>query len=350
MVTQRSTTLSEAVDKYGKQHLEGLLTEFDYEGAIDEETGQFGTYEGKKLDNTRLDNLVDSYNTNPNSVIFRTADREAREDFDYETTSPVMLDEQGNQIPNPAFQQEMNKARSLRIKDEILRQADREYTKSGKRFAPSSATKESVEVTEVEEEDASFTTEDIPSVFKDKEGSFAGVAEDPTGKKYFKLKSPLFSYEGTVYPKEELPKGVASEDANEIPIGSWIDKAGNVKPDDSDLTETTVKKRQPAEEEYNVSKPGKSRVIKVKTYFTKDGKEVTVASGTALEGQMIGHVEVDGKPITQIKTKKGEIVQVPTTKSVKEAFRKEYEIIEEKKKEKRIKSLNGEKPNNKYGI
>ena len=352
MVTQRLTTLSEAVTKYGKPHLEGLLQPFEYAGAVKEETGEYATYEGKRLDEKRLNNLVQSYNTNPNSVIFRTADREAREDFDYEKTSPIMLDAEGNQVPNPAFETELARVRSERIKDEILRQADKEYTKSGRRFVPGAAQmrEDQVEVVETTPGEAQYTTEETPAAFR-KNVRFSGTATDDTGKVYYKLKTPSYSYQGEVYAsKDDLPQGVTVDDATEIPIGSYVDGDGNVKPDDTDLTETKDVKTYKAEREVNVKKPGATRTLNVDSYYKPDGTKVSTAEGTAVEGQMIGHVEVKavekggklyfegskeykkGKPkrmeITKIKTKKGEIVQVPTTDNVRATYSAEYDKID----------------------
>lgn len=329
MIDKRLTTLSEAVDKYGKQHLEGLLQPFEYAGAVEDETGEFTTYEGKRLDQNRLNSLVNSYNTNPNSVIFRTADTEAREDFDYEMTSPTILDNQGNEIPNPAFQEELNKAREIKIKEEILRQADQAYTKSGRRFTPGAAKKaeEQVEIVEVSPAEAEYTTEDIPQVFKESK-NLAATGTDETGKQYFKLKVPLYSYEGTVYTKANLPKGVKPDDTNEIPINSWVDKDHNVLPDDAGITETKIRKTKPATRKVNVTKPGEIKTLNVKEYYNDAGELVKTKEGTAVEGTMIGHIEVEGKEITKIKTKKGEIVQIPTTDDVRKIFKDEYSKID----------------------
>lgn len=328
MMSKRHTTLSEAVNKYGKQHLDGLLTDFKSEGAIDEETGEYSTYEGKRFNVKKLNELVESYNTNPTSVIFRTADREAREDFDYEQTSPIMIDAQGNKIPNPAFQEQISKARAERIKEEVLLQAGQAYTKSGRKFTPGSAAKEKVEITEVSPDKAGFTTEEIPEQFS-KNVRFSGTAKDETGKLYYKLKTPSFQFEGKLYANaKELPKGITTEDATEVPIGSYIDKSGNIKPDDSDLTETKDLKTIKATREINVTSTGKPKVINIKEYYNPKGELIEVKEGTALEGVMIGHLETKDGDITKIRNKKGEVVLVPTDDSIRKTFKTEYSKID----------------------
>ena len=57
MVGQRLKTTGEAVTKYAKPQLTGLLKEYKSDGAVDDETGEYTTYEGQKLDVTRLNTL-----------------------------------------------------------------------------------------------------------------------------------------------------------------------------------------------------------------------------------------------------------------------------------------------------
>lgn len=351
MISKRHTTLSESVNKYGKQHLSGLLTEFDYDSQADEETGEYKSYEGKRLDKKRLEELVNGYNTNPNSVIFRTADRETKEDFDYEQTAPTMLDADGNEVPNPEFQKKLSEARAKRIEEEILKQAGREYTKSSKKFVPGSTKKEAeVEITEVSEDDSGYTTEEIPAFFKSNK-YIASTGKDKTGKQYFKLKTPMYVYEGEMYEKENLPEGITTSDASEVPIGSWVDRDKNVLPDDSEITETKKTKTTSATREYNVTTPGKAKIVNITKHYNEDGSVVEVKEGTALKGQFIGNVNVDGEDRAKIRNSKGEVVIIPATDDVKKVFKVEYDKIESAEKEKRGKELSGEeKPSNKYGI
>lgn len=352
MLKKRSTTLTEAVAKYAKPNLEGLLVQFESPGEINEETGEYKTYKGKKLDKKRLNALTQKYNTNPNSVIFRSADRETREDFDYETTSPTIINEQGVEVPNPQFEVEITNARSKRIEEELLQQADREFTEINIHNVASKSErdKDNVQVAEVSEDERTFTTESLPAVFKNSK-VFSASATDESGKKYYKLKNPIWDVEGNTFTSiEDLKKkGYTVADATEIGIGSWVDAKGNVKPDDSGLTEKTDIKNIKAQREVSITKPEGVKTVSVKKYFKPDGTVVQTSEATAIEGEMISHTEIkavekngklyfegdkefkNGKPktieIAKIKTKTGEIVQIPADENVKNTFKKTYEEI-----------------------
>ena len=192
-----------------------------------------------------------------------------------------------------------------------------------------------IEIAEVAPEDSGYVTEEIPPQFT-KNVRFSGTAKDDTGKLYYKLKNPSYSYDGKVYgSKEELPEGVKIEDneVSEIAIGSYIDAEGNVKPDDSELVETKDTKVTPATREYNVTSPGKAKVINVTTYYEADGSETKRKEATAIKGQFIGNINVDGEDRAKIMDNKGQVLIVPATPDVKKAFKKEYEKIEAAEKE-----------------
>ena len=336
IISDRLKTTGEAVTKYAKPQLEGLLKPYGYDGKVDDETGEFIEYEGLSLDSKRLDTLVNNYNTNENSSIYRAANREVLEDFDYEQSSPTMRDEFGNEIANPKFQEEVNRLRGEKIKEELLLQAKNAYSKSSKKKMAGYGSKDpEIEIAEVAPEDSGYVTEEIPPQFT-KNVRFSGTAKDDTGKLYYKLKNPSYSYDGKVYgSKEELPEGVKIEDneVSEIAIGSYIDAEGNVKPDDSELVETKETKVTPATREYNVTSPGKAKVINVTTYYEADGSETKRKEATAIKGQFIGNINVDGEDRAKIMDNKGQVLIVPATPDVKKAFKKEYEKIEAAEKE-----------------
>ena len=118
IIKDREMSLLEVMDEEGVQSaIEGTYIETGGTGLKDPETGRYTNYSGERTDEDAYNAYIDKYSTNSSEGrIFKYANRDAMKMIDTELY-PTHIEENGEKVPNPEYQQELNKVRRQLIDD-----------------------------------------------------------------------------------------------------------------------------------------------------------------------------------------------------------------------------------------
>ncbi len=132
IIKDRELSLLEVMEEEGVQSaIEGTYIETGGTGIKDPETGRYTHYTGNKTDMDAYNSHIDKYSTNKEGRIFKYANRDAMKMIDTELY-PTHIEENGEKIPNPEYQKELNRVRKQVVDDaaSTWKKADQKKSKS----------------------------------------------------------------------------------------------------------------------------------------------------------------------------------------------------------------------------
>ena len=133
IIKDREMSLLEVMKEEGVQSaIEGTYIETGGTGIKDPKTGRYTHYSGNKTDMDDYNSYIDKYSKNTEGRIFQYANRDAMKMIDTELY-PTHIEENGEKVPNPEYQEELNKVRRQLIDDTAST-----WTKSKKNTSKSS--------------------------------------------------------------------------------------------------------------------------------------------------------------------------------------------------------------------
>jgi len=222
IIKDRSLELHEVVERDFRSEIDNLLVDVGYSGQTNDE-GRYNNFKGKTINAEKLDGMISTLNSNPNSQVFKKADAEVKQEINSDLVPPTIINSQGVEVENPDYRSAIAKRRELKIRETIESKIAPEYMTSSARYAPGSdSNKVNIDVTEIEEsEDKNITQEDIPESLKS--GDYlSAIAKDGSGKKWFQIKTSMYEIEGKLYGKDEIPEGKTVDDGIYTNTGTWV--------------------------------------------------------------------------------------------------------------------------------
>lgn len=324
---QIEMSLSETVDKYGKNQLEAMAKNIGYSTKLNPKTGEYYEVKGEGVNEEELTKTVSAINTNPASRIYKKAQKEALEDFDYEVASPTIIID-GVEQPNPEFEKLISEARYKSIEDDF-RSKLKKYTTSSRRGTKTGGTDAEPKpiVVKVTGDQSGYTTKESKSkALKNASETYL----DDKGNKFYKTTKRMYKVPGGIARTEEYleKKGIPFNEEDVIPIGQIVDIKGNIRPTDEGLTTQTKTTKEKATREYETPELGEKKMVSISTYYSEDGTAKQTKEATAEEVQFVGNVNVKGEDRAKIMNKSGEVLIIPATKAIKEIFSDEYNEID----------------------
>lgn len=333
IIKDRELSILEVMEEEGvKSAIEGTYIETGGTGIKDPETGRYTHYTGNKTDMDAYNSHIDKYSTNKEGRIFRTANRMAMDMIDT-NLYPTHIEENGEKVPNPEYQHELNRVRRQVIDDAASTWKKADEKKSRSYYGSTKGLKEE------EEEDSGVVLGD-KEIVTESHWSYPGVASsgyfDKSGKAFFKTNEQLHMVDGKAYTESNIPEGKASDGV--IPIGTVIDKSFSIRKEGvKGLEEAKKVGTKKVISTGSITKTGKPKTYKSTSIYSDKGG-ITKTKSKSKTGKMIGYklVDIEGVPtyIFEISDNKGNITDQPADKALKQTFSKEWADIREAESQK----------------
>ena len=296
-------------------------------GAKNQKTGEYNKYEGMRTDEDKYNTTINGLNTNTGGKIFGKANRLAMAEIESDALPPF-IDVDGEQVPNPEYQDKLNVTRKRIIEDVAKRLRGTTYENRTRGFG-------SVEGGDDDEDKDSEVVLGDKEIITESHWSYPGVASggyfDISGKPFFKTNENLHMVDGKAYLEKNIPKGKKSEGL--IPIGTVIDKNFSVRKEGlKGLKEGMNVDIKNVISTGSVTKPGSSKTYKsTSTYSDKEG--ITKTPSRSKTGKMIGHKLINIKGVEtyifEISDTKGKVTEEIATETLKKVFKKDWEDIKD---------------------
>jgi len=341
-----------AADIFTKEKLNTRTTSkvVGYAGKPDPKTGRIMTTSGKVSSDQLLDDQTNLALNDPESPYARAAYKEAAEAVLGEGFTPQFIkDENGEKVDNPEFLQEV-KEKTYAQTRELFKASQGELgLKTTSSYAPERASEDKqLKITEISEDERGYVGEKGHTGFK-KNKKYSNSATDSSGKTYFKLKVPLFTFEGKTYTKEDLPD--TAYDVDEIKVGSWIEPETNEVKDEKELTISKETTKHPVTRENTIQNSVVGKV-RLNEKYLPDGTVKSVPEGEVVTGQLVGYHEKNvniskGKlvhedekgynpkaktniKVATIETKDGDVVETKVTDQIRDTYKEEFKDLDSK--------------------
>lgn len=316
-----------------------------------DETGRISKSDITITDPEEFNSFIESISKDPNNQLNITAGEDAIRIIDGEgIIGRTIINEKGEEVNNPEFFKKYNT-----LKDQLIREAAEIYLpKEEKMFTATyksgSGDDKEPTITEITDDEKGYVSDKNIEAFS-KNTKFSASAQDEAGNTFFKTKVPMYSFQGKIYSKDELPEGYSPDqsDVKELKAGLWIDKDGNLG-SEKDLKPTRDRTKYPVIREVTVQNSPVKK-LRVNEVILPNGKKEVIAEGDVVEGKLIGYHkknvnDVDDKIIHEgekgyderkvktievatIQKKDGSTVETVVTDQVKNTFPKEFEKISE---------------------